>query len=104
MKAGMTAKGEGGGIRGLSGTPPMFVMLTEFDPGAVAEFVVNVVLVVLVGVAKIPPSAVFAWPYVRIVIALPEVAIASEATAASARVRSEATFMKTLLKCCRKPR
>jgi hypothetical protein len=77
----------------------MLVIVTGIDVVDAAELVVIVVT---------PPDAVadlksagFVWPYWRIVIALLEVAIASEASATRARVRNETAFMEPLLKCCR---
>jgi hypothetical protein len=73
-------------------------MVTGIEPAANAEFVVMVVeLPDAVAVLK---SAGFVCPYWRIVTALLEVAIASEASDARARARNETNFMEPLLKCC----
>jgi hypothetical protein len=78
--------------------PPMFVILMGSEPGAAKEFVVNLV-VDPEATAVIKPTG-FVCPNWRIVTALLEVAIASEASDASTRERIEITFMESLLSGC----
>jgi hypothetical protein len=79
-------------------TPPMLVMVTGIAPGNAAVFVV--IVVVLPDAVAVLKSAGFVCPYWRIVTALLEVAIASEASDARARTLMEASLMGPLLRCC----
>ncbi len=87
------------GSDGAWGIPARFVIWIGIDPATAREFVVNVVAdPPTVAVTK---SAGFVWANWRIVTALLDVAIASEASVARARARIVAAFMRPLLKCCR---
>jgi hypothetical protein len=79
-----------------TGVLAKLVMVTGMAPGFDNEFVVRVVVVP--EAVAVMTSFGLAWPNWRIVAALAEVAIASEASDASAKSRKDSFFITPLLK------